>query len=112
MRPLAFTSGLILRPSVALTAAWALAAVGWMLVVLVADQTAPPRAPLQIIDAHTFAVASGANAVLFALLLLELRGVLRAPVGLRRAQIAGHAGALVLLVALQVLALQAHGVVP
>ena len=46
---------------------------------------------------------------LFALLLLELRGVLRASVGLRRAQIAGHAGALVLLAALQILAWQAHG---
>jgi hypothetical protein len=110
MRPPAFTSGLILRPSVALTQAWGLAAAGWTFVAILTVQAPPRGEPLRVIDARTLFLASGANALLLALLLLELRGVLRAPVGLRRAQIAGHAGALVLLVALQVLALQAHGV--
>lgn len=107
-----FSSGLILRPSVAVTQAWVFAAASWSFFFLFAAEAPPPGGPFRLIDGRAFALASGANAALFVILLLELRWVLRAPTGLRRVQIAGHAGALMLLVALQELAWLAHGGTP
>lgn len=112
MRPSPFTSGLILRPGVALIQAWTLAASLWTFVAVMTVDAPLPGEPLRLIDARAFALLSVAHASLFAVWLWEARHVARAPVGLRRAQVAAHAGALVLLIALQVLAHLVRGVTP
>jgi hypothetical protein len=112
MRPTCVSAGLILRPSVAVTQAWVLAATCWTFLALFTAQAPRYGEPLRLIDARSFALVSVAHAALVVLLLAELPWVLRAPLGLRRVQLVGQAGALVLLVYLQELARLAHGATP
>lgn len=109
MRLGVLSSGLIPRASVAVTRGWVPAAAGGSIFALWTAQASPPEEPLRRIDARGLALVSGVNAVLVAVLWVELRQVLRAPVGLRRAQLAAQVAALALLVTLQLLASQAHG---
>ena len=84
-------SSLILRPSALLTLAWGTLAMAWLMLVLVGTPLTTPRADWPGIAVEVFALGTAVQVLLAAGLLLELRWARRAPVGLRRAQVAGLA---------------------